>query len=167
MPERLKLDGKIFGEWVVLGFSHTNKHGASLWQCRCSCGVERSVKGSRLKKGRSQSCGCLRRHGLVKSKEYRSWRSMISRCYRKDHMHRQHYGGRGIRVYLPWIRSFKQFYIDVGPAPTQQHELHRLDNGSHYEPGNVTWVTHKENCQHRRRRKDARTVARDSASIGR
>lgn len=38
-----------------------DKHGTSLWRCRCECGNEKVVSRSRLKDGRVKSCGCLMR----------------------------------------------------------------------------------------------------------
>jgi hypothetical protein len=53
--EDLKL-GRIFGEWEVLRFDAI-KNGKAYWVCRCSCGTERSVVGSNLRRGKSRSCG--------------------------------------------------------------------------------------------------------------
>lgn len=53
-----------FGRWTVIE-DHPNviygKTPLPVWKCRCSCGTERVVVASRLKKGTSQSCGCLAR----------------------------------------------------------------------------------------------------------
>lgn len=53
------LTGTRFGKLVVLSIeskfpSHT------MWVCRCDCGKEKAVNGENLKRGFTQSCGCLR-----------------------------------------------------------------------------------------------------------
>lgn len=53
---RKDITGRKFGRWLVLSFA-----GNSFWNCRCECGVEAVVRGSHLKRGHSQSCGCLKR----------------------------------------------------------------------------------------------------------
>lgn len=50
------ITGRRFGRWTVIKRSEKNK-----WLCRCDCGVERSVYEYNLKKGKSLSCGCLRK----------------------------------------------------------------------------------------------------------
>lgn len=49
------LTGRQFGKWTVLGYD-----GRSKWKCQCSCDDKtiKSVRGSDLKNGKSQSCGC-------------------------------------------------------------------------------------------------------------
>ena len=52
--------GKVYCEWTVIAFDHYNgKH--TWWKCRCSCGVERSVRIDQLRNGDSRSCGHLHR----------------------------------------------------------------------------------------------------------
>ena len=48
----LSLAGKTFGRWSVVRRMDRG------WLCRCSCGVERIVRGDGLESGRSSSCGC-------------------------------------------------------------------------------------------------------------
>lgn len=45
------ITGEVFGERVVLGFSHQHPKSRNLyWRVRCSCGREDIVQGSKLKK---------------------------------------------------------------------------------------------------------------------
>lgn len=53
--------GTRFGRWEVLSFSHTNNSRQRVYSCRCECGALRAVEISHLKRGRSRSCGCLKK----------------------------------------------------------------------------------------------------------
>ena len=55
------LTGQRFGRWTVLYEDGRMPNGACAWMCRCDCGVERRVNGGSLRRGASQSCGCLAR----------------------------------------------------------------------------------------------------------
>jgi hypothetical protein len=61
----IDLIGRKYGYWLVLGWSHTDRHGHSMWCCRCDCGVERAVCSDGLRYGRSFSCGCAKRVNLA------------------------------------------------------------------------------------------------------
>lgn len=51
------LDGKRFGKLTVIKYHHIN-HGA-YYLCKCDCGNEVIVLGTKLVTGRTKSCGCL------------------------------------------------------------------------------------------------------------
>jgi hypothetical protein len=82
---------------------------------------------------------------------YHIWRGMMHRCENPRATGFKNYGGRGIKVCDRWRNSLELFAADMGPRPSDKHSLDRLDNGGHYEPGNVRWVTQQEqmsNCRH-------------------
>lgn len=54
------LTGEVFGKLRVLGLNGKDKHNAYCWNCLCSCGVEKTVRGSKLTTGSIKSCGCLK-----------------------------------------------------------------------------------------------------------
>ncbi len=87
-------------------------------------------------------------HGMTSSREYRSWASMIQRCYNPKSKAYKNYGGRGITVCERW-RSFANFYIDMGPRP-QGTSIHRHEVNGNYEPGNCKWATTHEQALRKR-----------------
>lgn len=52
------LTGTTFGRLVVVGI---NSRNPVKWLCKCECGNECVVSTANLKKGNTQSCGCLRK----------------------------------------------------------------------------------------------------------
>ena len=55
------LKGKVFGKLIVLYRTlPTAKNREAYWKCQCECGNFYTVPASRLKNGRTQSCGCYR-----------------------------------------------------------------------------------------------------------
>jgi hypothetical protein len=83
---------------------------------------------------------------------YSNWCLMRQRCNDPKCPAYADYGGRGIRVWSAWDRpgGSDTFLADVGPRPSAQHSLERLDVNGHYEPGNVVWATTHEQSRNKR-----------------
>lgn len=79
-----------------------------------------------------------------------AWSSMKSRCGNPRNKSFKNYGGRGIKVCEKWENSFLSFVKDVGPRPTEQHTLGRINNYGNYEPGNVRWETQTQQQRNKR-----------------
>ena len=58
------LTGRKYGRWTVLhradSYVEPSGRKATMWHCRCDCGVERDIRAGTLKNGSSRSCGCLK-----------------------------------------------------------------------------------------------------------
>jgi len=50
--------------------------------------------------------------------EWKSWSAMQQRCYNKNYPGFHNYGGRGIRVFGEWRRSFLKFFAYIGKRPS-------------------------------------------------
>lgn len=157
----LDLTGQKFGRWTVLFLGNHRGH-LRYWRCRCECGTEKEIYAGSLKDGRSLSCGCLsieklkvikathgHTRGYKTTPEYRAWRHMNTRCYNPNCPMFYRYGGRGIQVCDRWRDSFEVFLADVGPRPSPNHSINRIDNDGNYEKGNVCWTTNQEQCRNR------------------
>lgn len=169
------LTGKKFGRWIVLGYAGRDGHDKHSWACECACGVCGHVEDSALKVGNSKSCGCAQReaasaageatrtHGMSKSApEYYVWCSMKQRCLNPNVINWPDYGGRGITVCDRWRDSFEAFFADMGPRPSPQHSIDRIDPNGNYEPKNVRWADPKTQAQNKR---CALEIMIDGASI--
>ncbi len=120
--------------------------------CACECGGESVVTLNNLKSGNTTSCGCFQKslsskHNMSQSLTYVTWEQMISRCEYSENKGYYLYGARGISVCPRWRNSFLAFYEDMGPRPSPNHSIDRLDGSGNYEPGNCRWATPTEQAR--------------------
>ena len=159
----INLAGKKVGRWTVLRRDYERGSTATTfaltyWICLCECGTVKSVRASSLQRGKSKSCGCyledyrnaMVTHGLTGTPEYRTWMNMLNRCRNPNVPGFEHYGGRGITVCDRWQR-FENFFSDMGPRPSKQHSIDRIDVNGPYAPSNCKWSTALEQVTNRRK----------------
>lgn len=151
----IDLTGKHFGLLTVIRRASLPEAPRPKWLCECQCGNTSVAHGQSLRGGTTRSCGCLRKstattHGRSRTAEHKAWLAIKGRCTNPRNKSWPYYGGRGITMCQKWQESFEAFSNDVGEKPGPRHELDRIDTFGNYEPGNVRWITHKENCNNRR-----------------
>lgn len=154
------LPGTRFGRLTFVRRSErTTNHGYHLLEMLCDCGKTVFVRLGDVKHKATKSCGCLKRegagtygmtHGLTKTREYRIWDGIRSRCKRPNQQAWEYYGRRGIKVCERWDNSFEAFFADMGKAPTPAHSIDRIDPDGDYEPTNCRWATVMEQNQNKR-----------------
>jgi hypothetical protein len=91
--------------------------------------------------------------------EYGVWAKMRSRCEKPTDRSYVNYGGRGLAVCERW-QKFENFYADMGPRPSKDHTLERVDNYKGYTPDNCVWATRDVQAKNRRPRKRQHVCAR-------
>lgn len=158
------LTGQVFGRLTVI--SRAPNHQKKVrWNCQCECGATVIASTHLLQRGEKRSCGCLARdvlpqinfkHGEAPSrkhpaatKEYRAWRSMISRCYDEKNNSHPNYGGRGIQVCDRWRNDYLAFLADMRRAP-EGFSLDRIDPDGDYTPENCRWASYNTQSRNRR-----------------
>lgn len=88
------------------------------------------------------------KHGAYRTAEYKVWLAMRDRCRNPKNGRYHQYGGRGINVCARWD-DFANFLTDLGPRPSPQHSLDRIDNDRGYNKRNCRWATRHEQMTNR------------------
>ena len=163
----IDLKGTLFGRLTVIKKGVPDKRYEKVktaWVCECSCGNTLNLTTERLRSGNTRSCGCLARertilrnkhntkHGMSKSREYKTWAGMKDRCFNTNNPKYLNYGGRGITVCKEWMGSFEVFYKDMGARP-KGLTIDRINNEGDYEASNCRWATYKEQNNNKRNSK--------------
>lgn len=145
--------GQRVGRLVVIERAGVDGRGRRRWRCKCDCGNEVVRTASQLggSNGTTRSCGCLSKergreghanpnykHGMWQTAEYRIWAGITRH-------------GRRITVCRDWRSSFEAFFRDVGPRPSPDVSLTRINDDRGYLPGNVRWATKSERGSNQRR----------------
>lgn len=163
MPRQVEVNvGDPFGLWVVEEVRREkNKHTMCL--CKCGCGTVRAVELQNLRQGKSRNCGCVRdaataernhKHGDNKrgsrSRLYRIWSGMLSRCSNESLPCYRYYGGKAIAVCAVWRADFVAFR-DWAQANGYRVGLsiERNDVDGDYEPGNCRWIPWPKQARNR------------------
>lgn len=159
----IDLTGKIFGRLKVLEFAGLDKDSRATWKCECGC-VDKNiviVGGKSLRRGLTQSCGCLNKeitsklfstHKLSNSIVYEAWQGTKKRCLNINNKCYKNYGGRGITVCPRWLdkeKGFENFLEDMG-YPPENTSLDRIDNSGDYCKENCRWATRIEQSHNKR-----------------
>lgn len=143
---------------MLLCLSETKIDSTWYLNCQCDCGEFHRIKSDCFSK--TQSCGCLRKmalgsttHAATGTVEHETWSSMRKRCNSEWHPAYHNYGGRGIKVRERWNNledGFLNFLEDMGPRPSPEHSIDRIDVEDDYYKENCRWTDRKTQCNNRR-----------------
>lgn len=175
----IDITGQRFGRLLVIRRAN-DKWNKPAWECVCDCGKTTIVPGSNLRAKTitpTRSCGCLAAqlagkrmrerltsHGLGRTRMYKSWHSMISRCCDPSHAAYKNYGGRGISVCESLKSTPTNMMRLIGERPPK-YSIDRIDNNAHYSCGqcdeclrngwskNIRWATNLRQHRNTRRNK--------------
>ena len=152
--------GDKFNRLTAIKFSYRNAHGSQHWFFRCDCGNEKIIMVDNVKRSKSKSCGCLKKeqgkklgeinlkHGMTKTRTFKSWGNLKQRCLNKNDKGYKNYGGRGIKVCDEWL-EFENFYCDMGECPAGK-SIDRKNNDKGYYKSNCRWATREEQNNNKR-----------------
>lgn len=156
--------GKRYGKLTVVEYAGT-KNKRAMWRCVCDCGLATTVSGQNLRKGKTTSCGCVKREFFNQTHSYSDseplygvWEQMRSRCNNPNNPRYKTYGAKGVTVCEEWndYGKFREWSFangykvsEKGTPRGQRMSIDRIDPDKPYCPENCRWITLIENIQHR------------------
>lgn len=151
------ITGMKFGKLTVVERAENGPNWRTRWVCQCDCYGPNSiviVNGCDLKDGKVRSCGCLHdghpKHNMCKTRLYKIWANMKSRCNDPNAVGYEYYGGRGIVVCEDWqdFTNFKDWALSHGYD--ENLTIDRINVNLNYNPDNCQWVTQKAQQNNKR-----------------
>lgn len=154
MKTVIDIAGKTFGKWTVICVDEQHSSKNTYWVCRCECGIEKSVDGTHLRKGRSVSCRRCSEHkdkGLIcsriffRAKRNAETRNLVfdlgktneeARKFLYDLLHKKQ---KGLCV-LSGLPIIVATTIKNDMRGETTASLDRIDSSKGYVRENVQWV---------------------------
>lgn len=165
-------EGDRFGELTIVRLVYGPMGGVKEVHVRCTCGAPAYVVDAHnLRKGASSRCApCGRKQTKKVIKGWYKYESIVpdvghrrrfcnriaaanNRCYSPHDAGFPNYGGRGITVHAPWREDrslFLAHLITLEGWDNPVLEMDRIDVNRGYEPGNLRFITKRENILNKR-----------------
>lgn len=89
------------------------------------------------------------RHGMAGTRPYKIWSGIKRRCYNKNEINYNRYGGIGIKMSYSWL-DFANFWRDMKKGYNENRQIDRINNSKGYYKGNCRWVTLKEQANNKK-----------------
>jgi hypothetical protein len=147
---------------IIKEVKQKQKYKDRYFECKCDCGNIKVIALRHLRTSDNKSCGCLRKLSGIKTQFkpihndgdyyknkngynylYSCWSAMKQRCLNPNNKSFKRYGGRGIKIYEPWINNyqlFKEWILNnLGDRP-EGYSLDRIINDGNYAPNNLRWA---------------------------
>jgi hypothetical protein len=147
-------EGDRYGRILVIGkvfLIPVGKRKRTHFVGQCDCGVVKVFRCNHARGGAVTSCGCVskertslhfKKHGETKSRLFRIWSGMKTRCTNSNSTTYARYGGRGISVCDEWMNGFEAFRDWANANGYADNlEIDRKENDGNYEPNNCRWAT--------------------------
>ncbi|KKK87242.1 hypothetical protein LCGC14_2755180 [marine sediment metagenome] len=129
--------------------SRTLKSGLFAKCKKCGADYQRCYRMT--EKGRQNARnGCKRYHSTIVGYLRNTYSGMKTRCNNFENKRYKDYGGRGIKLNFS-SDNFVDYVINKLQIDPRGLTIDRIDNNGHYEPGNIRFITAKENCNNRGR----------------
>ena len=166
--------GDRFGELTVLGIERVVRGAmaTNVARVQCDCGAPaHTVYLYNLRKGKSTRCNaCAKKQAGYWRKTYHGYADIvaddahrrrlldrisacINRCHNPKDGGYENYGGRGIEVHAAWREDRRGFLAHIAALEGWDNpklDLDRIEVNAGYQPGNLRFITRRENCNNKR-----------------
>lgn len=151
---KVDYSGQIINGLQIIKPMYHDKSFNWYYQIQCTCGKLFVSTIGAVKSGHTSSCGHISRsqNGLSNDPRYQNWIAMIARTTNPRHKAFNHYDELivdGPKVYPDWINSPVGFFKELGPKPSPDYTVDRIDNHKGYVPGNIRWASHSTQQRNR------------------
>lgn len=146
--------GKSFPATGEFFYRTSPRRGRKLEAGCKKCHNKQTAKYAKTEKGKKAIAkGRKNYRQTLRGRLQNTYYSMRTRCtdVRRKNYHR--YGGRGIKCNFKSFQEFVDYVVNILKITTLKQikglQVDRIDNDGHYEPGNIRWVTPKENISNK------------------